>query len=142
MNEVVKIKIDGRAIEARPGQTIMEAADAAGIYIPRLCSHPDLKPIGSCRVCTVVVDGRPQAACVKPVMDGMEAAQRIRRGEAGEAHASTPIVALTAYAMNGDRERFLQAGMEDYISKPVSMAELERVLGRFAEQLAKKVAQS
>jgi [NiFe] hydrogenase diaphorase moiety small subunit len=71
MSHTVKITIDGREIEARTGQTILEAADAAGIYIPRLCSHPELKPIGSCRVCTVVVDGRPQAACVKPVMEGM-----------------------------------------------------------------------
>lgn len=71
MNDMVKITIDGKEIDAKFGQTILEAADAAGIYIPRLCSHPDLKPIGSCRVCTVIVDGRPQAACVKPVMDGM-----------------------------------------------------------------------
>ena len=68
---VVHITIDGKQLEARHGQTIMEVADEAGIYIPRLCSHPDLKPIGSCRVCTVLVDGRPQAACVKPVMEGM-----------------------------------------------------------------------
>lgn len=71
MKEMVKITIDGKEIDATMGETILEAADAAGIYIPRLCSHPDLKPIGSCRVCTVVVDGRPQAACVKPVMAGM-----------------------------------------------------------------------
>ena len=71
MNATVTITIDGTAIEATMGQTILEAADQAGIYIPRLCSHPDLKPIGSCRVCTVMCDGRPQAACVKPVMDGM-----------------------------------------------------------------------
>jgi [NiFe] hydrogenase diaphorase moiety small subunit len=70
-NNLVNITIDGIKLEARHGQTIMEVADAAGIYIPRLCSHPDLKPIGSCRVCTVLVDGRPQAACVKPVMEGM-----------------------------------------------------------------------
>jgi [NiFe] hydrogenase diaphorase moiety small subunit len=71
MNDTVKITIDGKEIDARMGQTILEAADDAGIYIPRLCSHPDLKPIGSCRVCTVICDGRPQAACVKPVMEGM-----------------------------------------------------------------------
>lgn len=71
MSESIKITIDGKEIEATHGQTILEAADMAGIYIPRLCSHPDLKPIGSCRVCTVMVDGRPQAACVKPVLDGM-----------------------------------------------------------------------
>ncbi len=71
MSDTLTITIDGKEIEAKHGQTILEAADAVGIYIPRLCSHPDLKPIGSCRVCTVMVDGRPQAACVKPVMDGM-----------------------------------------------------------------------
>ena len=71
MSDTLTITIDGKEIEAKHGQTILEAADAEGIYIPRLCSHPDLKPIGSCRVCTVMVDGRPQAACVKPVMDGM-----------------------------------------------------------------------
>ncbi|VGO20891.1 2Fe-2S iron-sulfur cluster-binding protein [Pontiella sulfatireligans] len=71
MSDAIKITIDGKEIEAQLGQTILEAADEAGIYIPRLCSHPELKPIGSCRVCTVVCDGRPQAACVKPVMDGM-----------------------------------------------------------------------
>ncbi|MCF7848457.1 MAG: (2Fe-2S)-binding protein [Kiritimatiellales bacterium] len=71
MSDKIKITIDGKAIEAELGQTILEAADAAGIYIPRLCAHKDLLPIGSCRVCTVIVDGRPQASCVKPVMDGM-----------------------------------------------------------------------
>jgi len=71
MSDRVTITIDGKKVSAKYGQTILEAADAAGMYIPRLCSHKDLMPIGSCRVCTVLVDGRPQAACVKPVMDGM-----------------------------------------------------------------------
>jgi [NiFe] hydrogenase diaphorase moiety small subunit len=71
MSESVKITIDGKEIITERGQTILEAADKVGIYIPRLCSHPELKPIGSCRVCTVICDGRPQAACVKPVMEGM-----------------------------------------------------------------------
>jgi len=71
MENKIKITIDNQEIEAERGQTILEAADAAGIYIPRLCAHPDLKPIGSCRICTVIADGRPQAACVKPVADGM-----------------------------------------------------------------------
>lgn len=71
MNDKVTITIDGRQIEATVGETILEAADRAGIYIPRLCAHPELRPIGSCRVCTVMVDGRAQAACVKPVMENM-----------------------------------------------------------------------
>ena len=63
--------IDGRAVEAREGQTIIAAADAAGIYIPRLCYSKELPPHGSCRVCTVLVNGRPQAACTQPAAPGI-----------------------------------------------------------------------
>lgn len=58
--------IDGDEIEAAKGQTIMEAADEAGIYIPRLCDHTGLRHQGSCRVCTVKADGRSVAACTQP----------------------------------------------------------------------------
>jgi PAS domain S-box-containing protein len=67
-----------------------------------------------------------------PVMDGVEATQAIRAGLAGERPRSIPIIALTAYAMNQDRERFLQAGMDDYLAKPVSMGELERILVKYS----------
>ncbi|MEW5773237.1 MAG: ATP-binding protein [Thermodesulfobacteriota bacterium] len=63
-----------------------------------------------------------------PVMDGLEATRRIRAGEAGERARSLPVVALTAHAMKGDREDFLARGMDAYISKPVDMDELARVL--------------
>jgi len=63
-----------------------------------------------------------------PVMDGVETTQAIRSGSAGEEVKSIPIIALTAYAMAGDRERFLQAGMDDYLAKPISVADLERVI--------------
>ncbi|NJM83825.1 MAG: 2Fe-2S iron-sulfur cluster binding domain-containing protein [Tabrizicola sp.] len=58
--------IDGRAIPGKPGQTIMEAADAAGIYIPRLCDHEGLRHQGGCRVCTVKAAGRSVSACTQP----------------------------------------------------------------------------
>ena len=61
----------GVEIEAESGQTILEAAEAAGIWIPRLCHMPGLEPFGGCRVCTVTVAGRPAAACVQPVANGM-----------------------------------------------------------------------
>jgi [NiFe] hydrogenase diaphorase moiety small subunit len=49
----------------------MQAADEAGFYIPRLCAYKGLSPYGACRVCTVMVNGRPQAACTQPVAPGM-----------------------------------------------------------------------
>lgn len=65
------LTIDGVEVKAEAGQTIMEAADRAGIYIPRLCAMKELLPFGACRVCTVMVNGRPQAACTTPVANGM-----------------------------------------------------------------------
>lgn len=71
MADPIKITIDGREVEAQPGQTILTAAALAGIYIPHLCAQKDLVAHGSCRVCTVRVNGRPQAACALPVAPGM-----------------------------------------------------------------------
>ena len=59
-----------------------------------------------------------------PTMDGMEATRAIRAGQAGEAACTTPIIAMTAYAMTGDRDRFLKAGMNAYIPKPVDIASM------------------
>ena len=63
-----------------------------------------------------------------PVMDGMEATRAIREGRAGAETAGVPVVALTAYAMADDRERFLEAGMDAYLSKPVDMNEMIDIL--------------
>jgi [NiFe] hydrogenase diaphorase moiety small subunit len=71
MTKPVNFTLDGKTIEAESGQTILEAADAAGVYIPRLCHMPGLVPWGGCRVCTVLVNGRPTAACVQPAATGM-----------------------------------------------------------------------
>lgn len=71
MSGKIKFMIDGVEVEAEKGQTILQAADAAGIYIPRLCSYKGLIPHGSCRVCTVLVNGRPQSACTQPVAPGI-----------------------------------------------------------------------
>jgi [NiFe] hydrogenase diaphorase moiety small subunit len=67
---VVHFTIDGVTLTCSPGQTILKAAEAAGIYIPRLCAYKDLVPHGSCRVCSVRVNGRIQAACVQTVSEG------------------------------------------------------------------------
>ncbi|MET0013529.1 MAG: 2Fe-2S iron-sulfur cluster-binding protein [Sedimenticola sp.] len=64
--------IDGVKIPFQEGQTIMDAAMAAGVYIPHLCHNPDYTPHGSCRLCTVKAGGRTVAACTTPATDGME----------------------------------------------------------------------
>jgi [NiFe] hydrogenase diaphorase moiety small subunit len=58
--------LDGGRIPFEPGQTIMDAALAAGVYIPHLCHKPGYAPHGSCRVCVVRVEGREQSACTAP----------------------------------------------------------------------------
>ena len=68
-----------------------------------------------------------------PEMDGLSATRAIRQREAERGTARLPVVALTAYAMAGDRERFLEAGMNDYVAKPVQLAELQRALGRIRQ---------
>ncbi|EXI69648.1 MAG: NAD-reducing hydrogenase HoxS subunit gamma [Candidatus Accumulibacter adjunctus] len=64
--------LDGLPVPFSVGQTIMEAATAAGIFIPHLCHHPDFKPQGSCKLCTVKANGRYVSACTMPAKDGME----------------------------------------------------------------------
>jgi len=71
MSGKIKFMIDGVEVEADKGQIILQASEAAGIYIPRLCSYKGLIPHGSCRVCTVLVNGRPQSACTQPVAPGI-----------------------------------------------------------------------
>jgi formate dehydrogenase major subunit len=73
MDKVVNIKINGHHIRARAGQTVMEAAKAAGIDIPSLCHHPAVTPIGACRICLVEIERQRglQPACTFPVTEGM-----------------------------------------------------------------------
>ncbi|HMV06345.1 MAG TPA: 2Fe-2S iron-sulfur cluster-binding protein [Accumulibacter sp.] len=66
------ILLDGLPVSFTDGQTIMQAAMAADIFIPHLCHHPEFKPQGSCKLCTVKANGRYVSACTMPARDGME----------------------------------------------------------------------
>jgi CheY-like chemotaxis protein len=65
-----------------------------------------------------------------PEMDGVEATRHIRQGQSGPRYQRIPIIALTAYAMTGDRERFLAADMNGYLAKPFDIADLTSLLER------------
>ena len=71
---MVEIEIDGKKFEVEPGSTIIEAADAAGIYIPRFCYHKKLSVAANCRMCLVEVEKapKPMPACATPVTPGMK----------------------------------------------------------------------
>jgi PAS domain S-box-containing protein len=68
-----------------------------------------------------------------PVMDGWEATGRIREGSQDGVPAAIPIIAMTAHALEGDRDRCIEAGMNDYVSKPVTPEVLEKVLRNWLE---------
>jgi CheY-like chemotaxis protein len=69
--------------------------------------------------------------CQMPGLDGMETTKRIRKSEFRHGHARTPIVALTANALNGDRMQCINADMDDYLSKPYSPGELLSIVDRW-----------
>ena len=70
----VTIEVDGREIKARKGAMLIEATDAAGIYVPRFCYHKNLSVAANCRMCLVEVERAPKPlpACATPIMDGMK----------------------------------------------------------------------
>jgi len=74
MAKNVNVWIDGHQLEVPETMTIIEAADKHGIYIPRLCYHPDLPPTANCGVCVVELSGSPvpKRACCTPVAEGMK----------------------------------------------------------------------
>jgi [NiFe] hydrogenase diaphorase moiety small subunit len=78
MNGTVKnaFFLDGEEVAFVAGQTVMQAALAAGRYVPHLCYHPEFKPHGSCKVCTVRVDGRWATSCTLPAAAGMRVESR------------------------------------------------------------------
>lgn len=70
----IEIEIDGKKIAAKPGSMVIQAADSAGIYIPRFCYHEKLSVAANCRMCLIEVGNskKPLPACATPVMEGMK----------------------------------------------------------------------
>ena len=72
MSERPTFLLDGEDVPFTPGQTVLQAALAAGRYIPHLCYHPEFTPHGSCKVCTARVNGRTVASCTTPAESAIE----------------------------------------------------------------------
>jgi formate dehydrogenase major subunit len=74
MEKMINLRINGRQIRARSGQTVLEAAKGAGIDIPSLCHHPAIAPHGACRICLVEIERQRtlQPACTFPASEGMK----------------------------------------------------------------------
>ena len=115
--KLVRLSIDGTAIEVLEGTSIMRAAMLAGIAVPKLCSTDSLAAFGSCRLCLVEIDGRPgtPASCTTPVATGMhvrtqsERLKKLRRGVMELYISDHPLDCLTC-AANGDCELQDMAG--------------------------------
>ncbi|WP_234401184.1 ATP-binding protein [Pseudoalteromonas sp. T1lg23B] len=80
--------------------------------------------------------------CLMPELNGYQATNQIRNGSVGKHHKDTPIIALTANAMQGDREKCLAAGMDDYIAKPIKVDELEQKLQQWSPNTKQNLANS
>ncbi|GAB1393507.1 hypothetical protein MASR1M60_16700 [Rhodocyclaceae bacterium] len=114
----------------------------AQLLLQRLGYEPHIVADGQQAV--AAFDTLPFAAilmdCQMPVMDGFEATMLIRKAEAAEKRPRIPIIAMTANAMQGDRERCLAAGMDDYLSKPIDPEQLRNTLTQWAPTMATSAA--
>jgi NADH-quinone oxidoreductase subunit G len=73
-DDVINLEVDGKPVEARPGQMLIEVTDAVGAYVPRFCYHEKLSVAANCRMCLVDIEGAPKPipACAQPVSEGMK----------------------------------------------------------------------
>jgi len=86
-----KVTIDGKEIEVAPGTSVIQAAEQAGVRVPRFCYHDDLPVDGNCRMCMVEIEKFPklQIACGTPVTDGMVVKTQVTSEKAKEAQKNT-----------------------------------------------------
>ncbi|MEN7343638.1 MAG: 2Fe-2S iron-sulfur cluster-binding protein, partial [Pseudomonadota bacterium] len=79
-DDLVNLEIDGKQVQARKGQMLIEATDAADAYVPRFCYHEKLSVAANCRMCLVEVERAPKPlpACATPVAEGMKVSTKSR----------------------------------------------------------------
>jgi CheY-like chemotaxis protein len=127
-----KTEADSAPVEKRSGKIlIVEDTDSIIMLLSEYLRYKGYQVIiahNGMEGVTLAIKEKPDLILMDvmmPVMDGVESTKQIR---AEKDLKGIPIIALTALAMNGDKERCLQAGMNDYLSKPVQMRELEYLI--------------
>jgi two-component system sensor histidine kinase/response regulator len=128
---------DGAAADgSSPSILIVEDNEVNQILAVRMLERRgyETEVVGDGRQALHALDRRPYAAvlmdCQMPEMNGYDATSELRRRELPGTH--TPVIAMTAHAMRGDREKCLASGMDDYLAKPLKPDELDRILRRWA----------
>ena len=148
----MELWIDGVRIQAEEGQTVLQAALAAGIYIPHLCYHPDLEPQGGCKLCVVEIEGQEEIAtsCTTPAREGMrvttksERLSRLRKaamefmlaGHPGDctgcrSFGSCELQAMMQYlpaVANGELRTFRRKSADWVAKDPLIVREMERCI--------------
>ena len=90
----INFNLDGLQVKAQKGDTILQAATRNGIYIPHLCYHSDLKPVGACRLCLVEnSEGRLITSCETLVEEGMEISTNSKRVESSREMVARLLIA-------------------------------------------------
>ena len=125
ISTAVDFELDGKRLEAYPGETILEAAKRAGIDIPHLCYKPGMRADGNCRACMVEIEGERvlQPSCWRPVQEGMKVNTRTERVQTSQRMVLELLQAdmpETAYTRNNELDqwsRFLDLGKPRFPSR-------------------------
>jgi len=110
-HEVVKLTIDGRAVELTAGATVLDGVNRLGLPLPQLCKDPDRAPLGACRTCLVHVEGMrgTPAACHLPARDGMVVSTE--HPEAVRVRSTVLDLTLAMLTPHAERDGFGQLGI-------------------------------
>jgi formate dehydrogenase alpha subunit len=125
-----KLVIDGLEVEVDAEMSIMEVARVNGIYIPHLCYHPDLEPVGACRMCMVDVGGHMVASCMTPATDGIAVTTSTPQIDSVRRNATELLLTdhpLVCHDCTANNDCTLQTLAAHVGVTPESMARLRRV---------------
>ena len=128
----IRFQLDGRAVSARPGETLLVVADREGVAIPRLCAAPGLAAVGNCRACMVEIDGERvlAASCCRAPQDGMQvhsASPRARKAQQLVLELLQSDLPETPYTRHNEVDDWaekLGIGLPRFAPRPQQVADL------------------